>query len=51
MKAKYGHVKEISKADWVTEVNQAGDGVWVVVHVYKNEYVNYNGRKMYLILK
>lgn len=37
IKAKYGHVKEISKADWVTEVNQAGDGVWVVVHVYKND--------------
>lgn len=40
MKAKFGQVKEISKADWVTEVNQAGEGVWVVVHVYKNEYVD-----------
>jgi hypothetical protein len=37
MRAKYGSVKEISKVDYVTEVNQAGEGVWVVLHVYKNE--------------
>ncbi|XP_052102975.1 phosducin-like protein 3 [Mytilus californianus] len=37
MKAKYGCVKEISKVDYVTEVNQAGEGVWVVLHVYKND--------------
>ena len=35
MKARYGEVKEISKVDYVTEVNKAGDGVWVVLHVYK----------------
>ena len=34
-KAKYGDVMEITKADWVQEVNKAGDGVWVVLHVYK----------------
>ncbi|KAL8582868.1 hypothetical protein ACOMHN_014091 [Nucella lapillus] len=34
-RAKYGDVREISKADWVQEVNQAGEGIWVVVHVYK----------------
>ncbi|XP_061171208.1 phosducin-like protein 3 [Saccostrea echinata] len=35
MKARYGEVKEISKVDYVTEVNKAGEGVWVVLHVYK----------------
>ena len=34
-KSKFGEVREISKSDWVTEVNKAGDGVWVVIHVYK----------------
>ena len=33
----FGEVKEISKSDWTTEVNKAGDGVWVVIHVYKYE--------------
>lgn len=33
--AKYGDVREISKADYVREVNKAGEGVWVVLHVYK----------------
>lgn len=32
---KFGEVREISKSDWVTEVNNAGDGIWVVIHVYK----------------
>ncbi len=41
-KAKYGSVSEITKADWVQEVNKAGDGVWVVLHVYKQGYVNLN---------
>jgi len=35
MNARFGSVVEISKPDWVREVNKAGDGVWVVVHVYK----------------
>lgn len=34
-KSIFGEVREISKSDWVTEVNKAGDGVWVVIHVYK----------------
>lgn len=34
-KARYGDVLEISKADWVREVNKAGDGIWVVLHIYK----------------
>ena len=37
-KAKYGSVKEISAVDYVDEVNKAGDGVWVVLHLYKTGY-------------
>lgn len=33
--ARYGTVTDITKEDWVREVNKAGDGVWVVLHVYK----------------
>ncbi|XP_064597361.1 phosducin-like protein 3 [Liolophura sinensis] len=36
LKARYGDVVEISKADYVQEVNKAGEGVWVVIHVYKD---------------
>ena len=35
-KAKYGSVREISAIDYVDEVNKAGDGVWVVLHLYKS---------------
>jgi hypothetical protein len=35
-KARFGSVKEISKVDYVSEVNKAGEDVWVVLHVYKN---------------
>jgi hypothetical protein len=34
-KAKYGTVLEITAVDYVKEVNQAGEGVWVVLHLYK----------------
>ena len=34
-KAKYGDVREISAEDYVKEVNQAGEGVFVVLHLYK----------------
>lgn len=34
-KAKYGDVREISAQDYVQEVNKAGEGVWVVLHLYK----------------
>jgi hypothetical protein len=52
--AKYGDVREISKEDYVREVNKAGDGVWVILHVYKqsiplckliNEYLYNLARK------
>lgn len=35
-KAKYGDVREISAIDYVDQVNKAGDGVWVVLHLYKS---------------
>ena len=38
-KAKYGDVREISAQDYVSEVNQAGEGVWVILHLYKQGYV------------
>ncbi|XP_014256415.1 viral IAP-associated factor homolog [Cimex lectularius] len=34
-KARYGSVLEISGQDYVDEVNKAGEGVWVVLHLYK----------------
>lgn len=37
-KAKFGSVKEISAIDYVDEVNKAGEGVWVVLHLYKSGY-------------
>jgi len=33
--SRFGSVTEITKADWVTEVNKAGTGVWVILHVFK----------------
>lgn len=33
-KSSFGSVMEISKADWVEQINQAGENVWVIVHVY-----------------
>nr|CAB3264731.1 phosducin-like protein 3 [Phallusia mammillata] len=35
MKSNYGDVREISAIDYVQEVNKAGDGIWVVLHLYK----------------
>ena len=37
-KARFGSVKEISAVDYVDEVNKAGDGVWVVLHLHKSGY-------------
>ena len=34
-KSVYGDVREISAEDYVAEVNKAGDGVPVVLHLYK----------------
>lgn len=34
-KSKFGYVLEISAQDYVQEVNKAGEGIWVVLHLYK----------------
>lgn len=34
-KAKFGSVREISGQDYVNEVNNAGEGIYVVLHLYK----------------
>lgn len=35
MKNVFGELDEISGQDYIKEVNQAGDGIWVVLHLYK----------------
>lgn len=35
-KAIFGSVHEISGQDYVTEVTKAGEGIWVVLHLYAN---------------
>lgn len=37
-KSKYGEVHEISAEDYVKEVNNAGEDIWVVLHLYKSGY-------------
>ncbi|XP_026332893.1 viral IAP-associated factor homolog [Hyposmocoma kahamanoa] len=48
-KPRFGGVQEISGQDYVQEVNKAGEGIWVVIHLYKqgiqqcaliNQYMN-----------
>lgn len=34
--SKFGDVREISAQDYVDEVNKAGKGIWVVLHLYKS---------------
>lgn len=34
-KSKFGSVGEISAQDYVNEVNKAGEGIYVVLHLYK----------------
>lgn len=31
----FGSVKEISAQDYIPEVNKAGDGIYVILHLYK----------------
>lgn len=33
-KPKFGYVREISGQDYVEEVNKAGEGIFVVLHLY-----------------
>eukprot|EP01134_Creolimax_fragrantissima_P001690 CFRG1690T1 len=35
-KEVYGTVREISKDDWTEQVNNAGQDIWVVVHLYQS---------------
>lgn len=35
-RARFGDVREITAEDYVQEVNKAGDGVWVVLHLYQH---------------
>ncbi len=35
-KCKFGSVLEITACDYVKEVNQAGEGIFVVLHLYKS---------------
>uniref|UniRef100_A0A3Q2PQ42 Phosducin-like protein 3 n=1 Tax=Fundulus heteroclitus TaxID=8078 RepID=A0A3Q2PQ42_FUNHE len=35
MKNVFGELDEISGQDYVKEVNKAGEGIWVVLHLYK----------------
>eukprot|EP00045_Choanoeca_perplexa_P002314 m.23895 g.23895 ORF g.23895 m.23895 type:complete len:238 (+) comp11445_c0_seq1:41-754(+) len=35
--SKFGHIINITAAEYTKEINQAGPGVWVVVFLYKNE--------------
>ena len=34
-KANFGDVREISAEDYVQHVNNAGEGVWVILHLFK----------------
>ncbi|CAL8266716.1 unnamed protein product [Lota lota] len=35
LKNTFGALEEISGQDYIKEVNQAGEGIWVVLHLYK----------------
>lgn len=40
-KEKFGSVLEITAVDYVQEVNNAGEGIWVVLHLYKQGYLRF----------
>jgi hypothetical protein len=33
--SKFGEVLEITGKDYIQEVNKAGEGIWVILHLYK----------------
>jgi hypothetical protein len=33
--AKFGEMMEITAVDYVQEINKAGEGIWVILHLYK----------------
>ncbi|EGD76790.1 hypothetical protein PTSG_08141 [Salpingoeca rosetta] len=36
-KARFGSIKEISAEEYRSEVNDAGEGIWVILHLYKTD--------------
>lgn len=40
-KPRFGDVVEVSGQDYVQEVNRAGEGIWVIIHLYKQGCVIY----------
>ena len=36
---RFGEVIEITGKDYIQEVNQAGEGIWVILHLYKQGFV------------
>merc|ERR1711862_966965 len=47
-RSKYGQVREITAPEYVKDVNEAGEGVWVVLHLYKRGIVLCNLINNYL---
>ena len=47
----FGSVLEISKADWVDQVNKAGESGWVIVHVYTEGWVCSSSALITLFIK
>eukprot|EP00744_Colponema_vietnamica_P006926 GILI01010008.1.p1 GENE.GILI01010008.1~~GILI01010008.1.p1 ORF type:complete len:262 (-),score=45.31 GILI01010008.1:48-800(-) len=39
MKARFGDVRHINRADFTQEVNNAGENVWVVLHLYQDTVI------------
>ena len=47
-KSKFGDVKEISAPEYKEEVNNAGEEVWVVLHLYQHRYLySINGKRIF----
>ena len=44
-KARFGDVRDITAVDYVQEVNKAGEGIMVVLHLYKQ--VQYSCSKIF----
>jgi len=44
-KSKYGEVREISGKDYIQEVNNAEQDIWVVLHLYKPGYDDKGGKR------
>jgi len=47
-KARFGDVREITAVDYVQEVNKAGEGIMVVLHLYKQ--VSSSAESFYIYL-